>query len=40
MCQIKELDKTSVKELNKTEANNLPDIEFKTLVVRMFGKLK
>ena len=30
MFQIKEQDKCSGKELNKTEINNLPDKEYKT----------
>ena len=32
---MKEEIKTAERELNKRERNNLPDAEFKTLVVRM-----
>ena len=34
MAQMKE-QKTSEKELNKTEISNLSDAQFKTLVIRM-----
>ena len=37
---MKEQNKTSEKELDKMEMNNLPDAEFKTLVVRMFSELR
>ena len=37
--QIKEQEKSPEKELNKMEANNLPDTEFKTMVIRMLKKL-
>ena len=39
MLQIKEWIKTPEKELNKIEIINLPDAEFKTLVIRMFKEL-
>ena len=39
MAQMKEQSKTSEKELNKMEINNLSDAEFKTLVVRMLKEL-
>ena len=35
MAQMKEQIKTSEKQLNKKEINNLFDAEFKTLVIRM-----
>ena len=35
MAQMKEQNKTPEKELNKMEISNLPDAEFKTLVIRM-----
>ena len=35
MAQIKEQNKIPGKELNKMEASNLLDAEFKTLVIRM-----
>ena len=39
MFQMKEPNKTPGKELNKMETSNLPDAEFKTLVIRMFNDL-
>ena len=39
MLQIKEQKKTPVKELGETETVNLPDAEFKTLVIRMLRDL-
>ena len=39
MAQLKEQIKTSEKELNKWEISNLPDAEFKTLVIRMLKEL-
>ena len=35
MSQMKQQNKTSEKELNKMETNNLLDAEFKTLGIRM-----
>ena len=35
MIQMKEQNKTPENELNETEIANLPDVEFKTLVIRM-----
>ena len=40
MFQMKEQNRTPVKELNKMEASNLQDTKFKTLVIRMFNELK
>ena len=40
MAQMKEQDKTPQKELNKMETSNPPGAEFKTLVIRMFKKLR
>ena len=39
MAQVKEQIKTPEKELNKMEVSNLPDAEFKTLVIRMLKEL-
>ena len=39
MAQMKEEIKTPEKELNKLEISNLSDVEFKTLVIRMFKNL-
>ena len=39
MAQMKEQIKTPEKELNEMEINNLPDAEFKTLVIRMLKEL-
>ena len=36
---MKEQIKTSEKELNKIEIINLSDVEFNTLVIRMFKEL-
>ena len=40
MFQIREQDKFSEKELNETEINNLPDKEYKLIVIRMLGDLR
>ena len=37
---MKEQNKTPDKELNKMETRKLLDTEFKTLVIRMFNKLR
>ena len=39
MAQMKEQIKIPEKELNKMKISNLPDAEFKTLVIRMFKEL-
>ena len=39
MAQMKEQIKTPEKELNEMEISNLSDVEFKTLVIRMFKDL-
>ena len=39
MAQMKEQNKTPVKELNKMETANLSDAELKTLVIRMLKEL-
>ena len=39
MVQMKEQIKTPEKELNEMEISNLSDVEFKTLVIRMFKEL-
>ena len=39
MAQRKEQFKMPEKELNEMEINNLPDAEFKTLVIRMLKEL-
>lgn len=33
--QMKEQEKTSVKELNKVELSNIPDKEFEVMVIKM-----
>ena len=38
-AQMKEQIKTPEKELNKMDRSNLPDAEFKTLVIRMLKEL-
>ena len=40
MPQMKEQNKTPEKERNKMETSNLPDAEFKTLIVRMLNELR
>ena len=40
MAQMKEQIKTPEKELNEMEISNLSDVEFKTLVIRMFKELQ
>ena len=39
MAQMKEQIKPPEKELNKMEISNLPDAEFKTVVIRMLEEL-
>ena len=39
MYHMKEQSKASEKELNKMETSNLPDAEFKALVIRMLNEL-
>ena len=39
MPQMKEQNKTPGKELNKMEINNLSDVEFKTLVIRILKEI-
>ena len=39
MAQMKEQIKTPEKELNKMDMNNLLDVEFKTLFIRMLKEL-
>ena len=39
MLQMKEQNKTPEKELNKMKTSNLPDAEFKTLVLRILKEL-
>ena len=39
MSQMKELVKTSEKQLSKKEINNLSDAEFKTLVIGMLTEM-
>ena len=39
MFQIKEQNKSSEKELNDPEINNLPDKEYKIMVIRMLTEL-
>ena len=39
MFQTKEQDKTSEKELIKTEISNLPDKEFKVVTIKMLTDL-
>lgn len=39
MSQVKEQDKTSEKELSKTEISKLPDIEFNITVIEMLTEL-
>ena len=38
MAQMKEQNKTPEKELNEIEITNLPDAEFKTLVIKGCSK--
>ena len=40
MLQMKEQNKTPEKELNKMKTSNLPDAEFKTLVIKMLSELR
>ena len=40
MAQMKEQNKTPEKELKEMEISNLPDAEFKTLVIRMLKELR
>ena len=40
MSQMKDQTKSPEKELNEMETSNLPDVEFKTLVVRILNELR
>lgn len=40
MPQIKEQDKTPEKELNKLKISNLPEEEFKAMVIKILTELK
>ena len=40
MSQLTEHEKTPEKTTNETEINNLPDEEFKALVIRMVTELR
>ena len=40
MSQIKEKNRPPEKELNKMETSNLPDAEFKTLVIGMLNECR
>lgn len=40
MSKMKEQDKISEKELNTMEISNLPNIEFKVMVIRMLTELR
>ena len=40
ITQMKEQNNTLEKELNKTKTSNLPDAEFKTLVIMMLNELR
>ena len=40
LAQVKEEFKTPEEERNKMETSNLPDAEFKTLVIRMLSELR
>ena len=37
---MKEQNKAPEKELNKMETSNLPNAEFKTLVIRIFSEVR
>ena len=39
MFQMKEQEKLSEKELNETEISNLPDKEFKVMIIKMLTEL-
>ena len=40
MSQMTEQNKTRENELNKMETSNLPDAEFKTLVIKIFSEFR
>ena len=40
MTERKEENRALEKELNKMETRNLPDVKFKTLVIKMFKELR
>ena len=40
MFQMKEQDKTSEKDLNEIEMNNLPEEEIKMMVIKMLTELR
>ena len=40
MFQMKEQDKTSEKEPNQVEVSNLPNKDFKVMIIKMLNKLR
>ena len=38
--QVKKQDKSTEKELNEMQASNLPDTEFKMVVIKIFKELR
>ena len=40
MLQVKEQETPPERNLNKVEASNQPDIEFRTMVIRMLKELR
>ena len=40
ISHVKERNKAPEKELNKMETSDLPDAEFKTLILRMLNELR
>ena len=40
MCQLKEQDKTPEKQLNEVEIGNLPEKEFRIMIVKMIQDLR
>ena len=40
VSHMKEQNKAPEKELNKMETSNLPDVEFRTLIIRILNELR
>lgn len=40
MDQMKEQDKIAAKEINKIEISNMPDIEFKGMIIKILTRLQ
>ena len=40
LSQMKEQDKTTARDLNKTDTSNMPDKEFKVMIIKVLDERK